>query len=86
MTYINYLFKNLKYFFLIQLIFLQFYFTETLSQNHNFYFSDLNDNAKVNALGGNNISSKHGYFILNPALINNNFLALNYLNYMKPYL
>ena len=82
MIFTNYLFKNLKYYFFLQLIYFQFYFTETLSQNHNFYFSDLNDNAKVNSLGGNNISSEHGYFILNPALIKHNLLTLNYFNYI----
>ena len=82
MIYINYLFKNLKYLFFIQFICLQFFLTEIFSQTKNFYFTDLSDNAKVNALGGNNISSKHNDFILNPSLINYKSLTMNYMNYI----
>ena len=80
-TYINYLFRNLKFIFLAQLILL-LYYQDLLSQNNNFSFTELSDNAKVNALGGNNVSSTHTDFLMNPSLIDKKLFSINYLNYL----
>ena len=81
MTYINYLFRNLKFIFLAQLILL-LYYQDLLSQNNNFSFTELSDNAKVNALGGNNVSSTHTDFLMNPSLVDKKLFSINYLNYL----
>tara|TARA_B100002052_G_scaffold289204_1_gene306286 strand:- start:379 stop:1212 length:834 start_codon:yes stop_codon:yes gene_type:complete len=45
-------------------------------------FVEISDNSKINALGGNNISLDHGYFFINPALIKERSISINYLNYI----
>ena len=45
-------------------------------------FVEIADNSKINALGGNNISLDHGYFFINPALIKERSISINYLNYI----
>ncbi len=45
-------------------------------------FVEIADNSKKNALGGNNISLDHGYFFINPALIKERSISINYLNYI----
>jgi len=45
-------------------------------------FIEISDNSKINALGGNNISLDHGYFFINPSLIKERSISINYLNYI----
>ena len=82
MISINYLFNKLKFIFFLELIFIQFYSIKTYSQEEFLNFIEITDNSKINALGGNNISSEHNYFLLNPSLTNDRSISLNYLNYI----
>ena len=82
MIFINYLSKRFKYFFFLKLIFFQFHSIQTFSQENLLNFVEIADNSKINALGGNNISLDHGYFFINPALIKERSISINYLNYI----
>ena len=82
MIFINYLSKRFKYFFFLKLIFFQFHSIQTFSQENLLNFVEISDNSKINALGGNNISLDHGYFFINPALIKERSISINYLNYI----
>ena len=72
MIFINYLYDKLKYIFhkglLVVLILFCF---SSYSQEQNLEFLEIHDDSKINALGGNNISSynKNSYFFLNPSLL-----------------
>lgn len=84
MIFISFLSEKLKYIFFLELLFFQCHSIKTYSQQDQdvLNFIEINDNSKVNALGGNNISSNHNYFLLNPSLINNSSISINYLNYI----
>lgn len=82
MIFINYLSKKLKYFFFLELLIFQFYSIRSYSQQDFLNFIEITDNSKINALGGNNISSEHNYFLLNPSLTNKRSISINYLNYI----
>ena len=82
MIFINYLYKRFKYFIFLKIIFFQFHSIQTLSQENVLNFIEITDNSKINALGGNNISLDHGYFFINPSLIKERSISINYLNYI----
>ena len=82
MIFINYLSEKLKYIFFLELLFFQFYSIKTYSQQDFLNFIEITDNSKINALGGNNISSEHNYFFLNPSLTKKRSISINYLNYI----
>lgn len=82
MIFINYLSKKLKYFFFLELLIFQFYSIRSYSQQDFLNFIEITDNSKINALGGNNISSEHNYFLLNPSLTKKRSISINYLNYI----
>lgn len=82
MIFINYLSKRFKYFIFLKIIFFQFHSIQTLSQENVLNFIEITDNSKINALGGNNISLDHGYFFINPSLIKERSISINYLNYI----
>ena len=82
MIFINYLSKRFKYFIFLNIIFFQFHSIQTLSQENVLNFIEITDNSKINALGGNNISLDHGYFFINPSLIKERTISINYLNYI----
>ena len=82
MIFINYLYKRFKYFIFLKIIFFQFHSIQTLSQENVLNFIEITDNSKINALGGNNISLDHGYFFINPSLIKERTISINYLNYI----
>ena len=68
-------------------IFLLILFTSKLySQSETLDFIEVSENAKISALGGNNISlyENQNYFLTNPALIsfNKNRISINHLNYI----
>ena len=68
-------------------IFLLILFTSKLySQSETLDFIEISENAKISALGGNNISlyENQNYFLSNPALIsfNRDKISINYLNYI----
>ena len=68
-------------------IFLLILFSSKLySQSETLDFIEISENAKISALGGNNISlyENQNYFLSNPALIsfNRDKISINYLNYI----
>ena len=68
-------------------IFLLILFSSKLySQSETLDFIEISENAKISALGGNNISlyENQNYFLTNPALIsfNKNRISINHLNYI----
>ena len=68
-------------------IFLLILFSSKLySQSETLDFIEVSENAKISALGGNNISlnENQNYFFSNPALIsfNQDRISMNYLNYI----
>lgn len=68
-------------------IFLLILFSSKLySQSETLDFIEISENAKISALGGNNISlnENQNYFFSNPALIsfNQDRISMNYLNYI----
>ena len=68
-------------------IFLLILFSSKLySQSETLDFIEISENAKISALGGNNISlyENQNYFLTNPALIsfNQDKISINYLNYI----
>ena len=85
MIFINYLYDKLKYIFhkglLVVLILFCF---SSYSQEQNLEFLEIHDDSKINALGGNNISSynKNSYFFLNPSLLGEKKISINYLKYV----
>ena len=82
MIFTNYLSKRFKYFIFLKIIFFEFHSIQTLSQENVLNFIEITDNSKINALGGNNISLDHGYFFINPSLIKERSISINYLNYI----
>lgn len=82
MIFINYLSRKFKFIFFLELLFFQFYSIKTYSQQDFLNFIEITDNSKINALGGNNISSDHNYFFLNPSLTKKRSISINYLNYI----
>mgnify|MGYP001336853020 CR=1 FL=1 len=72
MIFINYLYDKLKYIFQQVFLFISILFCfSSYSQEQNLRFLEIHDDARINALGGNNISSynKNPYFFLNPSFI-----------------
>ena len=69
MIFINYLYDKLKYIFQQFLFLISLLFClNSYSQEQNLRFLEIHDDARINALGGNNISSfnESPYFFLNP--------------------
>jgi|TARA_B100001250_G_scaffold403883_1_gene419013 hypothetical protein len=85
MIFINYLYDKLIYIF--QRIFLFILILSSLSaysQEQNLRFLEIHDDARINALGGNNISSYNNnpYFFLNPSFVGEKKISINYLKYI----
>ena len=88
MIFINYLYDKLIYIF--QRIFLFILILSSLSaysQEQNLRFLEIHDDARINALGGNNISSYNNnpYFFLNPSFVGEKKISINYLKYINEY-
>ena len=80
MIFINYLYDKLIYIF--QRIFLFILILSSLStysQEQNLRFLEIHDDARINALGGNNISSYNNnpYFFLNPSFVGEKKISIN---------
>jgi hypothetical protein len=85
MIFINYLYDKLKYIFQQVFLFISILFCfNSYSQEQNLRFLEIHDDARINALGGNNISSynKNPYFFLNPSFIGEKKISVNYLKYI----
>ena len=85
MIFINYLYDKLIYIF--QRIFLFILILSSLSaysQEQNLRFLEIHDDARINALGGNNISlyNNNSYFFLNPSFVGEKKISINYLKYI----
>ena len=85
MIFINYLYDKLIYIF--QRIFLLILILSSLSaysQEQNLRFLEIHDDARINALGGNNISSYNNnpYFFLNPSFVGEKKISIYYLKYI----
>ena len=85
MIFINYLYDKLKYIFQQFLFLISLLFClNSYSQEQNLRFLEIHDDARINALGGNNISSfnENPYFFLNPSFFGEKKISINYLKYI----
>lgn len=85
MIFINYFYDKLKNLFQQVFLFISILFCfNSYSQEQNLRFLEIHDDARINALGGNNISSynKNPYFFLNPSFIGGKKISVNYLKYI----
>jgi hypothetical protein len=85
MIFINYLYDKLKIFFQQSFLFISILFCfSAYSQEQSLRFLEIHDDARINALGGNNISShkRNPYFFLNPSFIGEKKISINYLKYI----